>query len=134
MREIAPCAYLLEGIPGGNVYALGFDERCALIDSGMSGAADRIVDQLAGAGFALPDLQAVVLTHAHGDHTGNAAELASRSGAPILAHGDELPYVEGTKSLPSASLLQRVLMGLERRTLSRRSSCGVDTVLEVARR
>jgi glyoxylase-like metal-dependent hydrolase (beta-lactamase superfamily II) len=83
MKQIAPDVYLLEGLRSSNVYAFTAREGIALIDSGMSGAVDQIVEQLEESGYTLSDLQAVVLTHAHGDHTGNAAELVRRSEAQI---------------------------------------------------
>jgi glyoxylase-like metal-dependent hydrolase (beta-lactamase superfamily II) len=130
MRQIAADVYLLEGLRSSNVYALALPEGIALIDSGLPGTVDQIVAQLEKGGYALSDLRAVVLTHAHGDHTGNAAELAHRSGAQILAHYDEVPYIEGAKSLPAASLLQRVLIWIGNRVLGGQAFCRVEKVLE----
>lgn len=130
MKQIAPGVYLLEGLRSSNVYALSLREGCALIDSGLSGTVDKIVWQLKDRGYALSDLRAVVLTHAHGDHTGNAAELARRSGAQILAHRAEVSYIEGADTLPAASLFQRVLMWIENRVLGGQPHCRVDRVLE----
>ena len=130
MKQIAPGVYLLEGLRSSNAYALALREGIALIDSGLSGTVDQVVMQLKEGGYALSDLQAVVLTHAHGDHTGNAAELARRSGAQILAHRDDVPYVEGARSLPAASSLQRVLMWIESRMSGGQAFCRVGKVLE----
>ena len=130
MKELAPGVYWLDRVPGGNVYVLVMGDRFALIDSGMPGAGGRIVAQLAEGGHALENLQAVVLTHAHSDHTGSARELARRSGARILAHREEAPYVERAKAQPVASSLQRVLIRVEKRALGRRAACAVDRLLE----
>ena len=131
MRQIIPDVYLIEGLRGdsGNVYLLVSGEGLTLVDSGLAGAADRIVSQLGGAGCALSDLQAVVLTHFHSDHTGNAAELARRSGARVLAHRDEVPYIERTKPVPFASLFQRMLNWLGDRLL-KPVPCQVDQALQ----
>lgn len=130
MEQITADVTLLEGLRTSNVYAVAPREGIALIDSGSSDAVDRIAVQLREGGYDLSDLQAVVLTHAHVDHTGSAAELARRSGAQVLAHHDEVPYVEGTKSVPARSLLQRVLMSMADRMPGVPAFCKVTRALE----
>jgi glyoxylase-like metal-dependent hydrolase (beta-lactamase superfamily II) len=130
MIRVASGVYLLEGLGIGNVYALALREGVALIDSGSSGAADQIMAQLGEGGYAPSDLRAVMLTHAHGDHTGSTAELVRRSGAQVLAHRDEVPYIEGTNPLPVTSLLQRVLVWMARRAASAHAFFSVDRTLE----
>jgi glyoxylase-like metal-dependent hydrolase (beta-lactamase superfamily II) len=130
MKQITADVTLLEGLRSSNVYAVALREGIALIDSGSSGAVDQIVVQLHEGGYDLSDLQAVVLTHAHVDHTGSAAELAGRSGAQVLAHHDEVPYVDGTKSVAAGSLLQRVLMWVADRMPGVPALCKVTRALE----
>jgi glyoxylase-like metal-dependent hydrolase (beta-lactamase superfamily II) len=96
----------------------------------MAGDAERIVAQLQEAGRAMSELHTIVLTHAHGDHTGSAAELARRSGTQILAHRDEVPIIEQSQSLPLRSSVQRLMFWLGDRTLFRLSPCQVDRPLE----
>lgn len=131
MRQIVPDVYLMEGLRGdsGNVYLLASGEGLTLVDSGTAGAADQMVDQLREAGYVLSDLQAIVLTHFHSDHTGNAAELARRSGAEVYAHRDDVPYIERTERPPYGSLFQRVLNWLGDRML-KPVPCKVDQVLQ----
>ena len=38
------------------------------------------------------DVRRIVLTHAHIDHAGGAAELVRRTGAPVAVHRDDVPY------------------------------------------
>jgi len=130
MKQVAPGVYMLEGLRSSNVYALALPQGIALIDSGLSGAVHQIVTQLKKGGYALSDLQAIVLTHAHGDHTGSAAELARRSGAQVFAHREEVPYIEGTKSLPATSVLQRAMIWMQNRVLGGRAFCQVERALE----
>jgi glyoxylase-like metal-dependent hydrolase (beta-lactamase superfamily II) len=130
VRQVVPHVYLMEGLRGGNVYLLLSGRRLTLVDSGIAGDAARIVAQLQRAGYALSQLDSIVLTHVHGDHTGSAAELADRSGARVLAHRDEVPYIEQTKSLPAASFVQRLLYWLSRRILFRPSFWKVDRPVE----
>jgi glyoxylase-like metal-dependent hydrolase (beta-lactamase superfamily II) len=132
MRQIVPGVYLMERLHGNsaNVHLLVSREELTLVDSGLPGAADQIAGQLQEEGHTLSDLQAIVLTHSHGDHTGGAAELARRSGAQIMAHQDEVPYIEQTEPLPFGSLLKRLSNWLGDRLLFRRAPCKVDRALQ----
>jgi glyoxylase-like metal-dependent hydrolase (beta-lactamase superfamily II) len=132
MRQIVPGIYLIEGLPGNsaNVYLLASGKELTLVDSGLPGAADQIAAQLQEKGYPLSSLQAIVLTHSHGDHTGGAAELARHSGAQIMAHQDEVPYIEQTAPLPFGSLLKRLSNWLGDRLLFKRAPCKVDRALQ----
>jgi glyoxylase-like metal-dependent hydrolase (beta-lactamase superfamily II) len=62
-------------------------EPLALVDTGPYGdeALAALEDGLAGAGVRIEDVELVLLTHHHLDHTGLAATIAERSGARIAA-------------------------------------------------
>jgi glyoxylase-like metal-dependent hydrolase (beta-lactamase superfamily II) len=93
-RKIAADVYWLP-VRGCNVYLVGSPERWVLIDAGWANCADAIrgaAETLFGPA-ARPD--AILLTHAHPDHFGSAAELTRVWQAPIYAHRDDLPYLEG---------------------------------------
>jgi glyoxylase-like metal-dependent hydrolase (beta-lactamase superfamily II) len=128
MHRILPDVYLLDGLRMANVFLLASDDGITLIDAGMPGEADRIVDQLVQAGYTLSDLRAIVLTHCHADHTGSAAELARRFGAQVLAHQAEVPYIEQTAPLPAASFMRRLFNWLSNRAF-RAEPCSVDRPL-----
>jgi glyoxylase-like metal-dependent hydrolase (beta-lactamase superfamily II) len=68
-----------------NYYALEEGGRLTLIDAGAPKFADTLEAQLAAAGFGLSDVEAVVLTHSDGDHTG-VVPLLQRAGARVLIH------------------------------------------------
>jgi glyoxylase-like metal-dependent hydrolase (beta-lactamase superfamily II) len=65
------------------------DGSVTLVDCGLKRAPARIVAGLAAIGKQLSDVARIVLTHAHPDHAGGAAELGRRTGAPVLVHADE---------------------------------------------
>lgn len=132
MRQIVPGVYLIEGLRGNsaNVYLLASGEELTLVDSGLPGAADQIAAQLEEKDYPLSNLQAIVLTHSHGDHTGGAAELVLRSGAQIMAYQDEVPYIERTAPLPFGSLLKRLSNWLGDRLLFKRAPCKVGRALQ----
>jgi glyoxylase-like metal-dependent hydrolase (beta-lactamase superfamily II) len=101
-----------------------------LVDAGLNSDVDRIAAQLEEAGYVLRQLRTIALTHAHGDHVGGAAELARRSAAQIVAHQDEVPYIEQSRSLRPSSLIGRVMNWLSSRVLFRTSSFEVDRAVE----
>ncbi len=66
----------------GNAALLSCGETCFLIDAGISCL--RLRKGLEELGVSLADLTAVVITHAHNDHTAGLATLLKRCDAPIL--------------------------------------------------
>ena len=128
MRQIVSDVYLMEGLRQAHVYLLTSEEGVTLVDTGVAGEVDQIVAQLKEGGYALSDLRAIVLTHCHSDHIGNAAELARRSGAQVLAHRDDVPYIEQVKPLLGGSFLRRALSWLGDR-LFKAAPCQVDRAL-----
>jgi glyoxylase-like metal-dependent hydrolase (beta-lactamase superfamily II) len=129
MRQVVPDVYLIEGLRASHVYLLVSEDGLILIDSGSPGEATQIESQLEEGGHRLSDLQTIVLTHCHADHTGSAAELARRSGAQVLAHRDEVPYIEKTEALPASSFVRRLLDWVSDRVF-RTAACQVDRALE----
>ncbi len=69
-----------------NCYLLS-DEPLTLIDTGPNSgkSLDEIERQLAALGHSIEDLERIVITHQHIDHTGLVEILAGRSGAEVAA-------------------------------------------------
>jgi glyoxylase-like metal-dependent hydrolase (beta-lactamase superfamily II) len=72
-----------------NIWVLGNDEECLVIDAPHD--VDAILDVVAGR-----TVKAIVLTHAHDDHSRMAPALRERVTAPILLHPDDRPLWELT--------------------------------------
>jgi glyoxylase-like metal-dependent hydrolase (beta-lactamase superfamily II) len=91
--------YLLED-PGGLV----------LVDGGLPGHLPQLRSYLEGAGRSLGDIRAVLLTHAHPDHTGVAA-AARQTGADVWVHERDAAGLAGgaraasRQAKPEGSLL-----------------------------
>lgn len=78
-----------------NSYLL-IGERVVVVDTGVPGSARRVLRALRRRGFSPQDVALIVLTHAHADHAGAAAELRARTGAAIVAGaGDEAMMTRG---------------------------------------
>ena len=130
MRRLAPGVYLLEGLRASAVYALEVEGGVALIDVCVPGSEAHIAAQLQEVGYGPADLRAIVLTNAHFDHTCSAAALASLSGAEVLAHRGDVPYIEGVAPLPYSTWMQRAAMSIAGRILGDRITCQVTRAVD----
>jgi len=87
----------LVGNPLGsvNVYLIESPDGPILIDAAWQtpDALAAVEAGLAALGARVEDVSMIVLTHGHPDHTGLAAPLRERSGAPILLHRRDWPLV-----------------------------------------
>lgn len=70
-------------------------EGVVLLDTGFPGDAGRIRRVMSEVGASARDVRAILLTHGHIDHAGNAMELQAWTGAKIHAHPLEQPHLEG---------------------------------------
>ena len=94
-----------------NVY-LAEGEPLTLVDVGprYDPARKSLTEALAGHGYRVVDLERIVVTHAHADHYGLAAELASASGAEVLAHAANLPWLDADASARRLAFYGEVLV------------------------
>ncbi|MEU3350556.1 MBL fold metallo-hydrolase [Streptomyces sp. NPDC037389] len=86
----------------GQAYAVRLPgaEGWALVDTGLPGHAERILDELARLGARPEDVREIVLTHFHVDHVGSAAELAEATGARVLAGAGDAAVIRGALQGP----------------------------------
>jgi glyoxylase-like metal-dependent hydrolase (beta-lactamase superfamily II) len=78
-----------------HVHLVVTDEGVVLVDTGLPGRSARIDKALAEIRKAIGDVQTVLLTHHHPDHTGNVADVRHRSGARVFAHAADAPVITG---------------------------------------
>lgn len=98
MELIAPGVYQVTKMV--NSYIIDGDEGVVLIDTGLPKKQGAIVQALASIGRRIDDVAAIVLTHAHSDHTGGAAALQLESGAAVVASAVDAPVVRGDLPIP----------------------------------
>jgi glyoxylase-like metal-dependent hydrolase (beta-lactamase superfamily II) len=82
--EVALGVYRL-GSDRVNFYYVADERGVTVVDAGLSGYWDQLEPALGQIGRGLDDVAAVVLTHAHSDHTGIAGRLHDR-GVPVYLH------------------------------------------------
>lgn len=61
-------------------------KRSVLVDTGMPGAAAKILAAMTRRGITQSDISLILITHRHVDHIGDAAALKRVTGAPVAVH------------------------------------------------
>lgn len=88
--------------------SLGFDtcyvlrsQGTVVLDAGQPNKGRAFTDGLERAGVRPDEVRLILLTHAHWDHMGSAAELKEITGAPLAVHAREADWVRsGEPPLP----------------------------------
>lgn len=88
-REIIPGVFRL-GTTYVGCYAVEEGGGYTFIDTGLPGYWAQIAGFLASRDTPLSAVNAIVLTHNHDDHRGNAERLRTEAGAKVLVHHDDL--------------------------------------------
>jgi glyoxylase-like metal-dependent hydrolase (beta-lactamase superfamily II) len=88
-----------------NWYLLEAGGRLTVLDAGLPGHWNGFASALSSLGHTPDDIDAVLITHHHPDHRGNAERLRS-SGARVLAHPADAPYVRGEKRLSTRGVVR----------------------------
>jgi glyoxylase-like metal-dependent hydrolase (beta-lactamase superfamily II) len=124
--EFAPNVHRIDGVVGSNAVLLA-GEQMAVVDTGIPGNGERIVEYIRSIGRSPGDLRWIVLTHHHFDHSGSAAELHALTGAQIAAHAHEAePTPDGSLLLYKGTegqhipLWYRWVVGANRRPAAQR--------------
>ena len=91
VRHIADGTYLVHG-SNTNWVILTEGDAVTLIDTGYPGDRAALLASLAEVGSAPEAVQAILITHAHTDHLGNAEHLRATYGTPVYLHEAEVPH------------------------------------------
>jgi glyoxylase-like metal-dependent hydrolase (beta-lactamase superfamily II) len=70
------------------------DTGVMLIDAGYPGDREDVLASLRQLGYAVGDVRAILLTHAHIDHLGSAIWFAREHGTPVYCHNDEVAHAK----------------------------------------
>jgi glyoxylase-like metal-dependent hydrolase (beta-lactamase superfamily II) len=105
ITEVAAGVHRLEDVYT-NWYLVEDGGRLTLVDAGLPADWGAFTSALMGhVGRSLADIDAVLITHHHRDHAGNAERLRS-SGARVLAHPADAPYLRGEKHLSDRGIVR----------------------------
>src|SRR3954452_21993816 len=72
-----------------NYYLVEEGGRCTLVDAALPRYHDGLVRSLQELGLSVDAIDAIVLTHAHGDHIGMAERLRTEAPAPVYVHTED---------------------------------------------
>jgi glyoxylase-like metal-dependent hydrolase (beta-lactamase superfamily II) len=88
-----------------NWYLLEAGGRLTVLDAGLPGDWGEFLSALSRLGHSPADIDAVLITHHHHDHAGNAERLRS-TGARVLSHPADAPYLRGEKHLSNRGMVR----------------------------
>ncbi|MFF9490442.1 MBL fold metallo-hydrolase [Streptomyces sp. NPDC014676] len=89
--QVADGVHLVHG-SNTNWVVLSEGESATLVDCGYPGDRDLLFASLDRLGHTPRSVSAVLVTHAHNDHIGNAEYLSRTYGTPVHAHEAEIPH------------------------------------------
>jgi glyoxylase-like metal-dependent hydrolase (beta-lactamase superfamily II) len=106
------------------------DNGTTLVDAGLPDQTEAIGAALVEAGIGVRNLRRIIFTHQDLDHVGSGAALVRQSGARVLAHSADAPYIEGRLRplKPSPEMLQQ--RPQMRKVLERLEPVAVDEHVE----
>ncbi|MGF1505785.1 MAG: MBL fold metallo-hydrolase [Chloroflexi bacterium] len=83
-----------------HTYLIEHEDGLTLVDTAVKPVAGRILSELEQDNRVPNDITEIVITHAHPDHVGGLPQLHNATGAPVICHHIEAPYVEGDEPIP----------------------------------
>ena len=86
------------------VYLIHFDGRCALVDAGCGDSVTQILKNARRCGADPDRIEYLLITHCHFDHTGGADEVRRRTGCRIVAHEQDVRFMEKGDSVVTAAM------------------------------
>ena len=94
MREVVDGVFELR-LGYVNVHLVVGDDGVVLVDTGLPGRSPLIERALVGIRRSLGEVTTILVTHHHPDHVGSLAELRRRTGARVIAHAADAPWITG---------------------------------------
>lgn len=92
-REVAKGIHRIENC-ATNWYIVEEGDKVTVVDAGVPRSWNAFIKALAELGRDLSDVEAIILTHAHFDHTGFAERARSEVGIPVFVHEDDVPLTK----------------------------------------
>jgi len=115
LKEIVPDLFQIS-LGMVNAFLIDSDDGLTLIDTGVAGSSEKILQAIRMLGRQPADLQHILVTHCHGDHTGSLAELKEKSDALAYMHLEDAAMVRVGQTMrpvtPAPNLIAKILFRL----------------------
>lgn len=85
------------------VYLVDFDGHAALIDAGVGTATDKLLANVEAAGVLPEQIELLLITHCHFDHTGGARGLRDVLGCRVVMHDLDADYLQFGDNIVTAA-------------------------------
>jgi len=86
------------------IYAIYFNGHASIIDSGCGEYQDRLFQNIKDCGIHLNEIEYLLLTHCHYDHTGGAASFKKKvTNCKIVAHESDAQFLEKGDNIVTAA-------------------------------
>ncbi|MFC8247362.1 MBL fold metallo-hydrolase [Streptomyces chartreusis] len=99
-HALAPGVIQIATTRRDNAFLVEGDDGYTLIDVGWASAPTTLLATLADLGRKPTDIRRIVITHAHPDHVQGAARLRTATGARLLIHAADAPWLEAGQVPP----------------------------------
>ena len=85
------------------VYLMRIDGRAAIVDAGCGGQGNRLAANIRDCGIGAEQVDYLLLTHCHFDHSGGAEELKQRFDCAVVAHESDAAALEDGNHILTAA-------------------------------
>ncbi len=108
MQEVFPGIFQLsrwwdQADLGSNVYLIDAGGELTLVDAGFKGKEQLIAQRVRSLGYSCSRIKTIIITHHHTDHTGGLAGMVEVTGASVIAHAADAPFIDGRLPQPGPS-------------------------------
>ena len=76
------------------IYLINFGGHAALVDAGCGHSQDTVVENIIASGVSTEEIDYLLITHCHYDHTGGAKGLKDLTRCQVIAHELEAQFLE----------------------------------------
>jgi glyoxylase-like metal-dependent hydrolase (beta-lactamase superfamily II) len=85
------------------IYLIHFGAHVALVDAGCGRIQERLFKNIRDLGIGLEQIEYLLITHCHFDHTGGIRGIRERTHCKVVAHALEAPFLEQGDDMVTAA-------------------------------
>lgn len=93
----------LSSMEDAAIYLIHFGGHVALVDAGCGRIQERLFKNIRDLGIGLEQIEYLLITHCHFDHTGGIRGIKERTHCKVVAHALEAPFLEQGDNMVTAA-------------------------------